>query len=191
MTRERIIRNLAVGEVALYLTSALALILWPHANVGYDGICWFLVHFPDFLLVGAGMVTLIFTTFRAAIWLPKTRQLAPLRYGLLASASLLICVVLTPYTFATVLDWIHMSLGVMLFCVQGALSLWLAFGAAPRLSSQLLVGLEAIGAAGSIASLPDHAATVLFQGEMIFQLAFIAILLMSLWSLLNTGAAIN
>jgi len=183
MTRVRLVRNLAAGEGALYLTSALALILWPHANVGYDGVCWFLVHFPDFLVVGAGMVVLIVMTFRAARLIPRIPTLAPLKYGLFTSAGLLVCVLGTPYTLGTVLDWVHMSLGVILFCVQGALSLWLAFLRAPRLSSRLLVGLEALGAAGAIASLPDHAATVLFQGEMIFQLAFFAILLISLWQL--------
>jgi hypothetical protein len=82
-----------------------------------------------------------------------------------------ILVLVTPYKYGTILNWTHMSAGVIgAFLQIGFLLYWMKF----RRSTWLAVGLsvQLLGGVISFLSMPDWSFDQLLFGETIFQVGF-------------------
>jgi hypothetical protein len=79
----------------------------------------------------------------------------------------------TPYTLNTALNWIHMTVGSVLFVVQLLLSAWLWWARARTPSVLALLVVEFLAGVVCFSSLIDLDAWMLY-GQLVFQLAFAA-----------------
>ncbi|HUY85448.1 MAG TPA: hypothetical protein VMU97_02940 [Candidatus Dormibacteraeota bacterium] len=165
----------AGGQVCFFGGLAVCVALRPEGLGANDGISYYgiVINTLPFYLISL-LGTAVFSLLAAKlINLPDLR---PLRYGLLIFALLTIVVALTPYILLTFLDWLHTIAGIVTFMVQVALSFWLLAKLRWTGWALLLVILEVVTGAISLAYvLPSHG--FLIQSQVSFQLAFGALVL--------------
>ncbi len=190
MQREAVVRNLVAAECALFGALALVVIGWPSVEVGDYGISWYIVHLHSFVVLAVGFFTCDYFAVRAARRLDRRGKQGVFRACLYVISVLMLGILFTPYTWNTFFNWAHMTLGALLFILQLVLSLWVALRVVPGALNWWMVVLQFLGGVGAAVSLPDHAATVLFQGEVIFQLAFSILVIRSVWILLSDGNSV-
>jgi len=188
MQREAVVRNLVAAECALFASLALVVIGWPSAEVGDYGISWYIVHLHSFFVLAVGFFTCDYFAIRAALRLDRRGKQGVLRKSLFVMSVLIVGILFTPYTWNTFFNWAHMTLGATLFSLQLILSFWIVLRVVPGALNWAMIAFQFIGGIGAAVSLPDHGATVLFQGEVIFQLAFSILLIRSVWKFLSRSA---
>lgn len=138
-----------------------------------DGLSWFGVVRATVLEYGLTLLVTAALMLRAAAPLAAVPALRPARRGLTACAALLPAMVATPYTLNTALNWIHMTVGSVLFVVQLLLSAWLWWARARTPSVLALLVVEFLAGVVCFSSLIDLDAWML-HGQLVFQLAFAA-----------------
>jgi hypothetical protein len=175
-TQERLL----AADLALFGALLLVAIWYPTSAIDGYGISYYLTHFDTFVPLAIGFVTCSVLSWRAASDLPDEGGLGVLRLALRIVAVLLVGIAFTPYTWGTLFDWTHQTLGSILFVEQLVMSGWIWWRYARTWFNALMIIGQIVGGVMALLSLPNDGIMVLFQGEVIFQLAFSILLFHSL-----------
>lgn len=125
-------------------------------------------------LIGAGASVMV-----ASLVLPRWRRLQVLRMLLGLSGLLAIGVALTPFTLSPFIGQLHKVIGSGLFGAQFILAVWLMIRTKPPLAAWFCLALLPLGAVGAIGTFPGGGGYS-FYGQLIYQLAFAALVLLTL-----------
>lgn len=168
--------SLLYGQIWLYLWLGIAALvrpagLWTNSGVSYYGT--FLATVAPYTIALLGVA---YWNWRASAQLTSLMWLGR---WLRVISICLIGIVITPYTLGRIFDDTHTTLGAILFMIQLIVSGWIAFRTHRRLTT---IGLWSIELAAGIVSAiyvyrPDG---YLIESQIVFQLAFGAILLIAL-----------
>ncbi|MHB8189403.1 MAG: hypothetical protein ACYDHP_03040 [Ferrimicrobium sp.] len=178
----KVVRNIVIAELTLFGFLAVTMIVWPHPIV--YSVSYYLAYLPSFAFLGIGLVASDIFVIRAAKALPRGGATGVIRIGLFMIATLMVGMLLTPYTWSAFFNWAHTTVGTLLFLVQFVLSIWLTARELPSILNHLMVLLEIVGGLAAMLSLLNSSLALLFQGEILFQVAFSILLLASIDHLL-------
>lgn len=175
MKQER--RDILLGQLCLYFGLAVCISLKPDGLSVNDGISYFGIYRETFLPYAFGLLGAAYFTVRAVAQIPA--GMALLRQALRVYAMLIVGIVITPYAVSTPIDHLHIAFGSALFSLQLLLSCWLIWQLHHIWWSVVLTLIELVsGIAAAIYLRPSHG--LLLQSQIAFQLAFGALLILSL-----------
>lgn len=180
MLRTKTLDRLLAADLALFGTLLLVAIWYPSSAIDGYGISYYLTHLDSFIPLAIGFVLCAVLSWRAASDLPKTGGLGVLRRALEIMAVLIIGIAFTPYTWGTLFDWTHQTLGSILFIEQLLMSGWIWWRYARSWFNATMILMQLVGGVMALLSLPNDGIMVLFQGEVIFQIGFSFLLFHSL-----------
>lgn len=177
------LRSIVFGQLCLYAGLIVAILLKPQGLGANAGISYYGIYARTAGPMVAGLLGSASFSWLAASQM-RTSSLRPVRLGLIVFALLTIVIVVTPYSVSNFLDWLHTVAGSALFSLQLLLSFWLVAKLRYNIMAILLTIIElAAGIACAFYLRPAHGLLVQFQ--ILFQLAFGAMLIYSLSKLLN------
>lgn len=173
-------KSILWGQVFLYAGLLTCILLKPAGLAANDGISYYGIYRATFLPYAVGLLGAAYFAVLAMGQLPPEEKL--LRLAIKIYAPLIAGIVITPYAAGAWVDYAHTACGSALFSLQLLLSGWLV----RRLRyAWWSVGLSLVELAAGIASAvylrPTHG--FLFQSQVVFQLAFGALLILSLRAL--------
>lgn len=182
--RRTVFLLLAIQQICFFGGLAVCVALRP-AGLGANGGMSYYGIFPNtFPYYALSFLGTSITSLLAARFI-STRELRPLRYGLLAFGILIIIITFTDYSWSAFFDWSHTIAGVILFIVQFAVSFWILARLKWARWPLFFLFLEAVAGGVSIVYvLPSHG--FLIQGQAAFQLAFAGLLFFGFRGLLPT-----
>ncbi len=180
MLRSRTQERLLAADIALFGALLLVAIWYPTSAIDGYGISYYLTHLDTFVPLAIGFVTCAALSWRAASDLPAIGGIAILRRALQLMSILLIGICFTPYTWGTLFDWTHQTLGSILFVEQLIVSGWVWWRYERSWFNAAMIVVQIVGGVMALLSLPNDGIMVLFQGEVIFQIGFSLLLFHSL-----------
>jgi hypothetical protein len=174
---KRAVRSILLGQLCLYVGLVICVILKPDGLSVNDGTSYFGIYRETLLPYAFGLLGAAYFATRARTQLPPNAT--PLQQALKVYALLIVGIVATPYAVGKWVDYLHIAFGSALFSLQLLLSCWLIWQLHYMWWS---VALTLIELASGIAALrylrPAHG--LLIQSQVIFQLAFGVLLVLSL-----------
>ncbi|HEY4160668.1 MAG TPA: hypothetical protein VGM08_01265 [Candidatus Saccharimonadales bacterium] len=170
-------RSIFIGQLFLYTGLAVCVLLRPAGLAVNAGISYYGIYRQTFLPYAAGLLGAAYFAMRAMDeLLPDEKKL---RVALKIYVPLIIGIVITPYAASKWLDYLHTAFGSALFFLQLTLSCWLARRLHYIWWGVMLVVVElAAGIASALYLIPTHG--FLLQAQVIFQVAFGVLLVLSL-----------
>ena len=165
------LRSLAITQVIFFVLLAWCVAIDHSRTVQVDGISFYGVFHRTLIQLGLAFVVAAGGLWRAAGHYLALGAPAWMAFGVRVVALSLFLVIATPFNQGTLLNWTHMTVGVAMALVQGAITIALVQrttrpGALVAFVVQLAGGLVAF------ASLPDWHFTYLLQGEIAYQVGF-------------------
>jgi hypothetical protein len=171
------VRSILLGQVCLYTGLIICVLLKPNGLAVNDGTSYFGIYRETFFTYAFGLLGAAYFAARASAQLPPNAAL--LRQALKVYALLIVGIVITPYAVGKWIDYLHITFGSALFSLQLLLSCWLVWQLHYVWWSVALTLVELVsGIAAAIYLGPSHG--LLFQAQVIFQLAFGALFVLSL-----------
>ncbi len=166
------------GQACLYAGLTAAILLKPAGLASNDGISYFGVHARSVIPYTLGLLGSALLCWLGSRHI-NTPACKPLKNGLIIFAWLIAVIVATPYAAGPVMNWLHIAAGSALFSLQLLLSIWLVnrLRYKPTALAFMIVELAA-GIACAVYLIPTRG--FLIQCQIIFQLAFGALLIYSL-----------
>lgn len=167
------VRSLLTAGAVMAAGVGVCVVRAPRPIDTTDGLSWFgvtgatVVEYALTMLVTAGLLV------RAAAPLAAAPQLRTLRLGLLGCAGLMPLMVATPYTLNPAFNWIHMTVGSVLFVLQILVAAWLWWARARTPLVAALLAVQVLGGVLCATALVDLDSAML-QGQLVFQVAFTA-----------------
>jgi len=160
-------------------------VLRPAGLGANDGISYYGTYRETFLPYAIGLLGAAYFAVRAIDALSADEKM--LRLSLKIYAPLIVGIVITPYAAGRWMDYLHTACGSALFFLQLCLSGWLCWRLRWVWWAVTLSFVElAAGIASAVYLNPTHG--FLFQAQVLFQLAFGALLVLSLRYLLPRSA---
>lgn len=177
-------KTLLFGQLILYAGLLVCVLIKPAGLGANDGISYYGIYKETFFPYAVGLLGAAYFAVRAIGQLEKG-GMKLLRLALKIYAPLIVGIVITPYAAGKWMDYLHTTCGSALFSLQLILSGWLIW----KLRYVWWgVALSLVELAGGILSAvylnPTHG--FLFQTQVLFQLAFGALLILSLTRLQST-----
>ncbi|MGD0853623.1 MAG: hypothetical protein ABSA07_09745 [Acidimicrobiales bacterium] len=162
---------LLVTQTLFFLTLGWCLILNHSATAENDGISFYGVYHETVIFLVFGYATAFVGLWRTSTHFKEFGVPSLTWIGLRAIAVLLVVLLATPYNRGTLLNWAHMSAGILgaVFELEIALQL---VRESHRLRTVIGLVVLLIGGGISAASLPDWHFEYLLQGQIIFQIGF-------------------
>jgi len=171
------VRDILLGQLCLYFGLTVCVVLKPAGLSVNDGISYFGIYRETFLPYAFGLLGAAYFTVRAVAQLPA--EMALLRQALKVYTLLIVGVVITPYVVSTPIDHLHIAFGSALFSLQLLLSCWLIWQLHHVWWGIALTLVELVsGIAAAVYLRPAHG--LLLQSQVVFQLAFGTLLVLSL-----------
>ena len=184
---QRAAKSILWGQIFLYAGLVVCVLLRPSGLTANDGISYYGIYRATFSPYAVGLLGAAYFAARAIGELPPDEKV--LRLALQIYAPLVVGIVITPYAAGRWMDYLHTACGATLFSLQLMLSGWLARRLRYAWWSLALSLVElAAGIASAIYLRPAHGS--LFQSQVAFQLAFGALLILSLRKL-STGTRMD
>lgn len=170
-------RYLTYSQIAIYAAFLICIALEPSSLGANSGLSYFGVHRLTIIPFGFGMLLGSYFIMRASHYLTAmTRAARWLNLALRGIALLVVGIVITPYTFGGWFDVAHRTFGITLFSLQLVIALWMIIFNKRSWLNYGLIGLQIVGGLISLVYLnPTHG--YLIQGQLLFQMAFSAIIL--------------
>ena len=170
-------RDILLGQLCLYAGLTICVMLKPDGLSVNDGISYFGIYRETLLPYLFGLLGAAYFSVRATTQLPAEMTL--LRRAFKVYALLIVGIVITPYAVAKWVDYLHIAFGSALFSLQLLLSCWLVWRLHYAWWSIVLVLVELVSGIAALRYLrPAHG--LLFQSQVIFQLAFGTLLVLGL-----------
>jgi hypothetical protein len=174
-------KSILFGQICLFTGLLICILLKPAGLATNDGISYYGVYLKTAIPYTLGLLGAAWFC-----WLTGQRlrepQFRQIKRGLLVYAPLIVGIVLTPYATSTWIDYLHTGFSSALFSLQLALSLWLVWRLKYVWWSVILALIEVVTGILSAAYL-NPANGFLVQSQIGFQLAFGALLIVSLQKL--------
>jgi len=173
--QRRAVRVLLTTQAFFFLALAWCIYLQHGFDANTAGISYFGVNHRTIFFAIVGYVIAAAGLWRTSRLFREGGLDPLLALGLKLVAAMLLLLLVTPYTGGTLLNWAHMTVGVLGALVQLAIS----YALLRRTTSLLAVGGATIQLAGGIIgafSLPDWKFQILMWGELIFELGFCLVL---------------
>lgn len=178
-----VVRTILLGQIFLYVGLVVCVIIRPAGLGANAGISYYGIYRETFFPFAVGLLGAAYFTVRARGQLDSDKS-PILRTALKIYAPLIVGIVITPYAAGRWMDYLHTACGSLLFSLQLILSGWLMWRLRYVWWS---VALSLVELAGGILSAiyldPTHG--FLFQTQVLFQLAFGTLLILSLQKLPN------
>lgn len=170
-------RSVLYSQGCFYLGLIVCVIIKPHGLATNDGISYYGIYRETVLPYAFALLGAAYFCLQASGELADSHfQL--LRNWLKIMAILLAGLVVTPYAAGTWVDYLHTTFGTILFAGQLLFSIWLIWQLHNKVWAIVLTVIEFFaGVASAIYLKPTHG--LLLQTQVIFQLAFGALLLYS------------
>lgn len=178
MINMNILRQIMWGQGILYAGLLVCIILEPQGLGANDGISYYGIHLRTVVPYLLGLLGAAYFCWQAGSRMEQP-QLRPVQISLLFFSLLIAGIVVTPYSVDRWFDYMHTALGSALFSLQLVLSGWLIWQLKYSWWSVLLGLTELAGGILSAIYLkPTHG--FLLQAQILFQLAFGALLVLGL-----------
>ena len=162
---------LAFTQLGFFLLLATCVLMDHSATVENDGISFYGVHATTLPIIAAAFAIGAGGLWRTARYFSAIHAPRLTTAGLRFVAVGLVALLLTPFNHGTVLNWMHMSIGVAMALVQLAISILLLVRR-PSTRPALGFALQLIGGVVAALSLPDWHLAYLLQGETIYEVGF-------------------
>lgn len=162
---------LLVTQVAFFTSLAWCYLIFHAPVVQLDGISFYGVYHRTLPIIFLGYLVAAIGLWRTGDYLRSAGAGAIVWSGLRVVAVSLMVLLATPFNHGALLNWAHMTTGVIGALVQLAITSRLL---STRRTLRTLGGFAVQLAGGliSAASLPDWHFTYLFSGEVLYQLGF-------------------
>lgn len=167
----RPLRSLAVTQVVFFALLAWCVGIDHSRVVQMDGISFYGVFHRTVIQLGIAFVVAAWGLWRAAGHYLALGAPAWMAFGVRVVALSLFVVIATPFNQGTLLNWTHMSAGVAMALVQGAITLAL-LQRTTRPAALIAFVVQLAGGLVAFASLPDWRFAYLLQGEIAYQVGF-------------------
>lgn len=178
MAVKPVVRTILLSQLFLYGGLTVCVLLRPAGLAANDGISYYGIYRETFFPFAVGLLGAAYFTMRAAQQLPG-EEYKILRVALKIYAPLVVGILITPYAAGRWMDYLHTACGSALFSLQLILSGWLIWRLRYAWWSLALSLIElAAGILSAIYLNPTHG--FLFQTQVLFQLAFGILLILSL-----------
>jgi hypothetical protein len=168
--------HLYLAELALAMTVFGCTLLAFNETVSRDGLSYYGVHRKTIPLLFLGLSVSIVFLLRAAKGFdspgPSHLISKSLRFFCVAAVGLL----LTPYSINDYFGLAHKAIGTTLFLGQLGLSLYLTLKQARNWANWFALSLQFAGGFTALLSLPNDSLGYQFEGQVLFQLGFFALL---------------
>jgi hypothetical protein len=148
-------------------------------NADVYGVSVYGVHMTTLPVYGATYLLCAYFLLRAGNSVALGRHERLVKVALWGTGAGLALLLITPFTIDTFFNWTHMVIGAAFFAFDMFVGAVLACSGARSRWVIVAVVVELTGGLLSAGSLPDHALTLMIQGEALFQLGFALIL--ELW----------
>ena len=163
--------SLAVTQ-AVFFTLLAWCVAIDHSEVAQvDGISFYGVYHRTIPLLALAFVVAAWGLWRAAGHYAVLGAPALAVYGVRVVALGLFVVIATPFNQGTFLNWTHMTAGVAMALVQGAITIALV-RRAPRRASWIAFAVQLGGGLLAAFSLPDWHFPFMLAGEVTYQVGF-------------------
>ena len=163
------------GQIWLYFWLVIAILVRPSGLVANSGVSYYGIYLGTVVPYSIALLGAAFATWRSASELAEPNWVTR---GLKLMSICLVGIVLTPYSFGVIFDRTHTSLGALLFIVQLVVSGRIAFQLDGRVANIVLWLVElGAGIVSALYVFPSHG--YLIESQIVFQVAFAAILLSS------------
>lgn len=173
-----VVRLIILGQLFLYGGLAACVLIRPAGLGSNDGISYYGTFLSTVIFYGVGLLGSAVFCLLAAKKITDSK-LKVIRLALLIYAPLTIGIVVTPYSAGAWFDYLHTAFGSALFSLQLILSGWLIWRLHYVWWSIAVTIIEfAAGVLSAIYLDPPHG--FLFQTQVLFQLAFGTLLVLSL-----------
>lgn len=165
------------SQLLLYAGLLVCVVIRPAGLAANDGISYYGIYRDTFFPFAAGLLGAAYFTVRAIDRLTPGEKI--LRLAFKIYAPLIVGIVITPYAAGRWMDYLHTTCGSALFSLQLILSGYLMWCLRYTWWSVVLSLIElAAGILSAVYLNPSHG--FLFQTQVLFQLAFGALLILSL-----------
>lgn len=165
------------SQLLIYATWLICILLVPASLNANSGLSYFGVHKLTIVPFSFGMLASAYFILKSLHFQPNEQVKSRwFNYALRAIALCMVGIIITPYSFGGWFDLAHRTFGISLFSLQLLLALWLVMFNKRSWMNYGLLGLQIAGGLVSLVYLnPTHG--YLIQGQLLFQMAFSAILL--------------
>jgi hypothetical protein len=175
------------GQVCFYTGLVVAILLKPHGLAANAGISYYGIYARTVIPYCVSLLGSAYCSWQSALHIHYD-ELKPMRNALIIMAILTVIISVTPYSFNNLLDQTHQLAGTVLFSLQLLLSIWIVIRLRYTYWSVVLSAVELLaGIVCAIYLTPAHG--FLIQAQILFQLAFGALLVYSLKILPEIPAA--
>jgi hypothetical protein len=165
------LRSLALTQVIFFVLIAWCVMIDHSHTAQLDGISFYGVFHRTLVQLGLAFVVASWGLWRAAGHLVALGAPALVAFGVRVVALSLYVVIATPFNQGPLLNWTHMSVGVAMALVQGAITVWLLARTRRALAVVAFV-VQLTGGLVAFASLPDWNFPYLLEGEIVYQVGF-------------------
>ncbi len=165
------LRSLVLTQVAFFVLLAWCVGIDHSRTVQVDGISFYGVDHRTVLQLGLAFVVASWGLWRAASHFVALGAPALMGLGVRAVALSLFVVFATPFDQGTLLNWTHMTAGVAMALVQGAITVAL-LARTRRPAAVVAFVIQLAGGLVAFASLPNWDFPYLLQGEIAYQVGF-------------------
>jgi len=177
-------KTILSGQIILYVCLAVCVVARPAGLGANDGISYYGIYKETFFPYAVGLLGAAYFAVRAIGQL-QTDDMRLLRIALKIYAPLIVGIVITPYAAGKWMDYLHTACGSALFFLQLVLSGWLVWKLRYTWWSVVLSLVELAGGILSAIYL-NPTSGLLFQTQVLFQVAFGVLLILSLNRLQST-----
>ncbi len=185
MAQSKAVQNLIYAQLSFFGGLAIAVLLTTAGFTDNHGLSFYGVHYPTVVPFGLGLLLCNLFLLRAASELPvKQHPFEMLQPFLRILAALLLVILLTPDTFGKVFYFIHVAAATLLFILELAVAIWMAWRwNGDKLTWGLLVIQSAAGIVAMLSMF--HATHYLSHSSLVFQLVFGILLIWSISQLIE------
>jgi hypothetical protein len=173
----RAARTILLGQSIFYASLGICVLLKPSGLGVNAGISYYGIFRETFVPYAIGLLGAAYFTVRAVNEIPAEEQI--LRFALRVYPLLVVGIVITPYAVGRWINDLHVACGSILFSLQLLLSLQLIRQQRYIWWSMLLTAAQLAGGIASAMYLAP-ARGLLLQAQVVFQIAFGALLILHL-----------
>jgi len=175
---DKVVRSVLFGQLFFIGGLLVCVILKPEGLAANDGISYYGIYERTFFPYAVGLLGSAYFLARAASSV-MSPALRPLRLSFRTYVPLVVGIVFTPYAAGRYMDYLHTVCGSALFSLQLILSGWLIWQLRYAWWAVALTVMECIaGVLSAVFLRPPHG--FLIQSQVVFQLAFGALVLLGL-----------
>jgi hypothetical protein len=165
------LRSLVLTQVVFFALLTWCVAIDHSRTAQVDGISFYGVFHRTLIQLALAFVVASWGLWRAAGHYAEFGAPLLMAFGVRVVALSLFVVIATPFNQGTLLNWTHMTAGVAMALVQGAITVALLRRSSRPIALSAFV-VQLAGGLAAFASLPDWDFPFLLEGEIVYQIGF-------------------